>query len=291
MILKILRYRQELMNKPASNPSALILLTLCLALALSACSGNPSMAPTTSAQEIYTQVAATLTAAVTQAPSQTASPLPSLTATAASSFTPTPTLISQQPTQPVKAVVPQTSNVSYCDNSAYVSDATVADGTVFSPGETFTKTWFFQNSGSCAWSTSYSIVFVSGSAMSGSTTSLPADVSSGSQGYASVSLTAPSSAGTYTGYWRLQNASGAQFGQSVYVKIVVSEATSTSTPTATATGSTSTPTSTSAAATSTPTSAVATATTEPTKTPIPTSAPTATPASTEVPTATPTATS
>jgi len=37
----------------------------------------------------------------------------------------------------------------------------------------------------------------------------------------SVGLAAPTTPGTYTGYWRLKNAGGSLFGELVYVQIVV----------------------------------------------------------------------
>jgi hypothetical protein len=61
----------------------------------------------------------------------------------------------------------------------------------------------------------------------------------------SVAMTAPATAGTYRGNWRMTNASGSYFGDEIYVLIIVGGATTTSTQ-----GATSTPT---VAPTSTPT--------------------------------------
>lgn len=200
---------------------------------------------------VYTAAAATLFAQPTATSLPTSTPKPQAT------VTPMPTIA------PVQDVIAPTSSgytVSLCDNSMYVSDVTIPDGTVLAPGESFTKTWRFQNIGTCAWSTSYSIVYISGDAMSGSTTALSAATSSGSTLDVSIEMVAPTTTGTYTGYWKLQNASGATFGEAVYVQIVVSNSASTLTPTPTATEE-STP-------TSTPTStAEPTSTSEPTNTP------------------------
>ncbi len=114
------------------------------------------------------------------------------------------------------------------------------------------------------------IIFISGIEMDGETTEIDQDVSTGGTGEISVSLIAPETEGTYTGYWRLANSDGNAFGQSVYVMSVVSEdaATATSTPTSTVetTESTSTP---QATETFTPTSIPTVIPTE-TYTPIPT---------------------
>jgi hypothetical protein len=150
------------------------------------------------------------------------------------------------------------------------------------PGQAFVKTWKFQNSGTCDWSSDYQITFTSGKAMGGSTTPIGKVVSSGSNVNVSVSMVAPTSVGTYVGNWRLADASGTFFGAYVYVQIKVSKdaATLTVTPTITATGDTSTPTDTPAADEAT---ATATRTRTPTRTPSATATPTSTPEASETP--------
>ncbi len=141
-----------------------------------------------------------------------------------------------------------------CNNSVFVSDVTVPDDTVMTPGQTFTKTWKIQNTGSCPWTTSYKVSFVSGNAMGGTTTPLTTTVAAGASGDISVAMTAPASNGDAIGYWILTNDSGQNFGSSFYVKIKVGTTTSgtaTTTRTVTPTGAvgaaTATPTATSAA--------------------------------------------
>ncbi len=148
---------------------------------------------------------------------------------------------------------------SGCNSAAYVSDVTVADGDELAPGEAFTKTWQLLNTGTCAWSKSYSVVFVSGDDMETSSADLDTAVAAGAYGDVSVELTAPEDEGTFTAYWQLADASGTLFGEQVYVQIVVNDDASTATPTTTA--ETVTPTS-----TSTPTAESATATSAPTAT-------------------------
>jgi hypothetical protein len=262
----------------------LVLPILILALVLSACSTEVAAATDEGAilDAVYTVAALTLSA---QAAAATPTPKPAATATLLASATLIPTNAAVQVSSASVPVV-NTGSTS-CDNASFISDVTIPDGTIFAPGEAFTKTWSFQNSGSCTWTTSYSIAFVSGNAMSGSATTLTTSVSSGGQINASVEMVAPTTTGTYTGYWKLQNAAGTAFGQSVYVQIVVSSSAATITPTPTATVETSTPTATTAeTVTSEPTSTTAaTATTEPTATSSPTNTPepTFTPESTATP--------
>ncbi|MBV6395391.1 MAG: hypothetical protein HFACDABA_00967 [Anaerolineales bacterium] len=48
------------------------------------------------------------------------------------------------------------------DTASFIADVTVADNTLFQPGQRFTKTWLVKNSGNCPWSELYSLVFVKG---------------------------------------------------------------------------------------------------------------------------------
>ncbi len=172
--------------------------------------------------------AAALTAArpaTTVAPSATSSPTPELSPTLSLTAT-----LSPSATRPVIIVGP------VCDNAIYLSDVTIPDGSAIDPGDEFTKTWRIQNTGTCEWTTSYAIAFVSGDKMDGQTTALTDSAEAGEAIDVSVKLAAPEKPGTYTGYWRMQNASGAYFGQLVYVQIKVPGGAGTVTTAPTATG-------------------------------------------------------
>ncbi|MBI9049792.1 MAG: hypothetical protein JEZ00_10255 [Anaerolineaceae bacterium] len=100
-----------------------------------------------------------------------------------------------------------------CDRASFVTDVTVPDGTVFKVNEDFTKTWRIKNNGSCTWNTSYDLIFDSGDAMNGPTAvDITSSVAPGQTIDISVNLKAPDTAGTYKGYWKIRNASGAVFG-------------------------------------------------------------------------------
>jgi hypothetical protein len=216
----------------------LALFLVILALMLSACSSGATT-PAGGAAASYTAAAQTVFAAQTAAVISTPTSMPTFTPLPQISPTATPTIIpSRSVTRPV------VTEASTCDNSAYVSDVTIPDGTVIAPGGSFTKTWSIRNTGTCDWSTAYALAFLSGSAMDGSTTRLSASVSAGDAVNISVGMYAPMTAGTYTGYWRMQNAVGTFFGEAVFVKIVVSSGTVTITATPTKTGTASTQTST-----------------------------------------------
>jgi hypothetical protein len=100
-----------------------------------------------------------------------------------------------------------------CDRAQFIADVTVPDGTVFTPGTVFGKTWRLKNIGTCTWSTSYQLVFDSGEIMSGpSSVNLPQSVAPGQTVDLTINLTAPTAAGSYRGYWKFQNSNGVRFG-------------------------------------------------------------------------------
>ena len=86
-----------------------------------------------------------------------------------------------------------------CDDAIYVSDVTIPDGTVESPGQSFVKIWALQNAGSCTWNTGYTLNFVSGTQMGGTDTNIDGSVVPGELMQISITLTAPTTAGEI--YW------------------------------------------------------------------------------------------
>ncbi|HWQ83756.1 MAG TPA: NBR1-Ig-like domain-containing protein, partial [Anaerolineales bacterium] len=98
-----------------------------------------------------------------------------------------------------------------CNQAEFVRDVTIPDNTELQPGQSFTKTWRLRNIGSCAWTTGYSLVFLSGDAMGGASADMPQRVEPGSSIDLSVNLIAPNTAGTYKGNWMLRDRDG-RFG-------------------------------------------------------------------------------
>jgi len=197
------------------KPRQCIFLVLLLPVLLSACGSGAS-----SSADSAASITAGSTTAFTPSSSPTLSPTPQDSPTLFLTNTPSPS-----------ATRPAIGPISLCDDSIYLSDVTVPDGTVMEPGEEFTKTWRIKNTGKCDWTTSYALAFVSGNAMEGTTAPVPESVGAGDAVDISVEMAAPETAGTYTGYWRLKNADGAFFGQLVYVQIVVKGAATATTPT------------------------------------------------------------
>lgn len=131
---------------------------------------------------------------------------------------------------------PLTATATPCtDDGKYISDVTIPDGTAITAGTAFTKTWRVQNTGTCPWNVNYKLTFISGEAMSGPASAALSDVPPGGTLDISVNLVAPTSAGNFTGRWRLTNALGAQFGTNGNPLTVVITVPGTPTPTPTAT--------------------------------------------------------
>jgi hypothetical protein len=124
--------------------------------------------------------------------------------------------------------VPPTATMGPLDKLGKVVDLTYADGTFVKPGTSFTKTWRLTNAGNTTWGPGYAVVFFSGDSMN-SPASVPLTASVPPNGTMdiSVALTSPSTSKSYTGYYKIRNASGALFGfgvnadQAFWVKITV----------------------------------------------------------------------
>ncbi len=139
----------------------------------------------------------------------------------ASGITPTPSPVSTldpDSTIPLltatPTIDPNEENPDCTNQGRFVEDVTIPDGEVFQPGESFVKTWRLENTGTCVWTSGYSVIFEEGDAMGG-----PASfqISAGGvqpeqEADVSVTLTAPSESGTYRGDWKLRDAAGRVFG-------------------------------------------------------------------------------
>ena len=106
-----------------------------------------------------------------------------------------------------------TAQAATCDSARFITDVTVPDGTTYTPGATFRKTWQLKNIGTCTWSTSYALVFDHGEMMGApSAVNFPASVAPGQTVNLSLDMTAPSTVGHYFGNWKLRNSSNVNFG-------------------------------------------------------------------------------
>ncbi|MBT4311267.1 MAG: hypothetical protein HOD49_12745 [Anaerolineae bacterium] len=196
-----------------SKNSKLLSLLALITLFIFACTLPSSEPETNDPNIIFTAAAETASVQLTNIAlnnntNSTQTPLPPLS--------PPTTAPSAIPTLP--SITPTEDN---CDKAKFITDVTVPDGTVYSPGEGFTKTWRVKNIGTCTWTTGYALVFDGGEQMSGgSPQTLTGNVAPGATVDISVNLTAPATTGTYTGNWQIKNTSNVLFAK-FYVQIKV----------------------------------------------------------------------
>lgn len=114
---------------------------------------------------------------------------------------PVPTTLTSTPL-PDSTNTPTAPATSTCNVAQFISDITIPDGTVMTPGQAFTKKWRIKNIGSCAWN-GYSLVFDSGDSMGGPASTPITSVNPGQEVDLEVNLTAPVAPDNYKGYWRI----------------------------------------------------------------------------------------
>ena len=189
----------------STKKSPTILFVVLIIITQLACNiSSNSATPDTFAtlNGLYTASARTLEVGITPAgfTSTPGLPLPTAGGTTAPSATSAP--ISQTPAP-----------VSRCDAIQFLNDVTYPDGSLVTRNNAFVKTWRIKNIGTCSWTPSYALVFMSGDLMGGaSAVAFTKNVNPGEDVEVSVTLSAPDKSGNYRGYWKLRNASGVLFG-------------------------------------------------------------------------------
>ncbi len=223
-------------------------LLLAVSLVLAGCNFGATPAPTQDLNAINTSIVGTTVAQLSSQLTGTAQALPSSTPeptnTIASIATVASTADSAQPTTGIPTISfnttalpgftplasptqagPTASLGDECSNSVFEGDVTVPDGTIFKPGEDFTKVWAIRNTGLCAWDEGFALVFIGGD-----TAIDPYNyefkktkdiVLSGEGLNIGIKLTAPLKEGDYQGHWRMRNDKGYYFGTILSVYFTV----------------------------------------------------------------------
>jgi hypothetical protein len=174
-------------------------------LLLSACGSGSAQDVSIQTAVAQTVVAQKAQAASTGTLSAPPTDLPLLPTTIVTPFAtmPSPTL----PANPSK---------SECAKASLQSE-TIPDGTIYKPGDLFTKTWQITNTSNCVWDTSYKIVFWSGDILGGAYVyNIPQITGPGATLPVALVLTAPPTDGTYKSEWMLQTPDNIPFGVGMY---------------------------------------------------------------------------
>ena len=126
--------------------------------------------------------------------------------------------------------IPPPTSTACVNGMRFVADLNLQDNNMqspppISPGQSFSKGWRIQNSGTCAWTTAYRLVFVSGNvpgaSMGGQPTAVQGFVPAGGQYDMFVNLVAPLAPGVYQGVWQMADDRNQPFGDRIWVGITV----------------------------------------------------------------------
>jgi hypothetical protein len=207
----------------------------------------PASTSTPDLNPFRTEVASTVLAQVTRdlalTPSATAVASPS--ATQAFSETPPATAAQTETVQPSPQETlasgtpgtPGTPGTATADRAEWVSQS-IADGTVFAPGESFTIIWTLKNVGTSTWTPNYLLRFYSGNTFGApKEIFLDGEVLPDETIDIAISMKAPTALGEYRSDWVMSNPFRSNFKEPVYLEITVARP-ATATPTATVTPTT-----------------------------------------------------
>lgn len=201
-----------------------ITLAILLALLLTACAPKETPMPTPDIGAIQTAAAQTVVAEIsaTAAAAASLTPLasPTLEPTVASVGTPTITVTMTVGVLSTPGVIG--TKAGLFDDAVFVSDVTIIDGSVMTPGQEFLKTWKVRNTGDSTWGAGYTVVYGGyNDKMGGVPAAITTTVAPNQEADVSVQFKAPTKVGEYLSAWRMASPSGYAFGQFFFVKIVV----------------------------------------------------------------------
>lgn len=167
------------------------LLTATLLMIVSACSNAASIATSVPTPIETSMISST-------GPTATETTVTELPVSSPSSADSTPT-----------SHIPQATNLPDCTNSAaFVTDVTIPDNSEIGGDTRFVKTWRVMNTGTCIWTTDYTLSYYAGDRMF-SPESVPLALTNpGNTLDISISLKAPNTVGTYKGYFVIKNPAG-----------------------------------------------------------------------------------
>jgi hypothetical protein len=109
-----------------------------------------------------------------------------------------------------------------CYKLLWIEDRSIPDGTQLKPNEVFTKTWFVQNNGGCAWAPGFTFKHFGGDQMRGQPIKFTEPIQVGAKREISIKLIVPSGqTGLIQSAWRMTDENGNFFGDTLSVNITV----------------------------------------------------------------------
>jgi len=188
-----------------------ITILLILGVLLFSCgTNNAQQTNNVDADAVRTEAVETYAASLTQALVVVPSASPTLTVEPTS----TPTAVT--------ATLETPATVNPCYKLLWIEDRTIPDLTQMKPNEVFTKTWFVQNNGGCAWAPGFTFSNFGGDPMRGKTIVFNEPVPAGAKREISIELVVPSGQnGLIQSSWRMTDENGIFFGDTLSVNITV----------------------------------------------------------------------
>jgi hypothetical protein len=139
--------------------------------------------------------------------------------------TASPTLTAEPsatPTTDATATLETPAVANPCYKLLWIEDRSIPDGTEMKPNEVFTKTWYVQNNGGCAWAPGFTFSNFGGDPMRGQTIVFTEPVPAGAKRELSIELVVPSNQnGLIQSSWRMTDENGIFFGDTLSVNIQV----------------------------------------------------------------------
>lgn len=204
----------------------LLFTAFCLGAAYLAVSCAPAM-PSPSDEDLAATSAFETLVAMGVIQPQDAAPTATITSLPDQSPDDLPPSQTPSPTATVTPTMVQEGCADLADYGADI-DVTIPDDTEVAPGASIQKIWRVYNEGSCTWTSEYELIFFYGDQMAGpASQAFTTSVIPNTSVDLSIDLTAPTTPGTYQGYWKLRNPYGINIngpsGNNVvlWVKIVV----------------------------------------------------------------------
>jgi hypothetical protein len=210
------------------NEGLVLLVLIATMVFITGCGGQAAQTPTVDPKVVYTEVAQTVQAQITNNAKLTPKPTSTLQPTETTGPTPTlrpsstplgegtllPSLTAGVGTVlPAATLAPGSTQPPAVspDKMLYISQK-VADNTTFQRNEGFTQVWTLQNVGTTTWDNTYLVRLYAGERFNGQDGSIGQVVKPNGQAKISVDMRAPDQQGEYTSIWVITNPDGRNFG-------------------------------------------------------------------------------
>ncbi len=120
-----------------------------------------------------------------------------------------------------EAIADSANSPDCVNNLKYIDDLTIPDGTFVEQDAIIEKQWEVENSGTCNWSSSYTLQHIGGQPLGAKTQQALFPAKKGARAVITVTFFAPAEIGTYHTAWQAFDPEGTAFGDPIYMDIVV----------------------------------------------------------------------